>query len=232
MIDENKDCWLTGECNHIDCDCFCIKRFKLNFLYEQALVSPMQRKHIDLRLDASNTDRDEFIQLKNIEDNIIDFVNSGKNLFIHSEITGNGKTAWTLRLLQSYFNKTWAKADLSCEALFIHVPTFLLALKDNITVKSEYIEHIKENVLTCPLVIWDEIGIKTATPFEMENLLSMINTRIDNGKANMYTSNLKPTDLYDKLGDRLYSRIINLSTDIEFKGFDKRAIIRDNKVGK
>ena len=137
-----------------------------------------------------------------------------------------------VKVVQSYFNKTWAKADLSCEALFIHVPTFLLALKDNITVKSEYIEHIKENVLTCPLVIWDEIGIKTATPFEMENLLSMINTRIDNGKANMYTSNLKPTDLYDKLGDRLYSRIINLSTDIEFKGFDKRAIIRDNKVGK
>lgn len=60
----------------------------------------------------------------------------------------------------------------------------------------------------------------------MENLLSIINTRLNNGKSNIYTSNLSGDELQEKIGDRLYSRIINLSEDIEFFSFDKRGIIK------
>lgn len=222
MIEENASCWLTNQCNHKDCDTFCLRRFKLDYLYNQALVSVEQRQRVDLKLDYDLTDKQAFDFLKNVESSIVGFVNAGKNLYLWSNMTGNGKTAWSLRLLQAYLNSVWPKSDLKCRALFINVPKFFLALKDNISEKSEYIAQIKANVLDADLVIWDEVALKTLTQFEMENLLSLINNRLDCGKSNIYTSNISPNDLLNLVGDRLYSRIINMSEVIEFKGADKR----------
>ena len=227
MIDV-KNCWLKDNCKkYIDnkeCGDFCIKLFKLDSLYNNALISLPQRKHINLRLDNDGTDREEFLALKQIENNIEDFISKGNSLYIHSTITGNGKTQWALRLVQSYFNKIWYKADLECKALFIHVPRFLISLKDAINKPSDYIDYIKDNILKADIVIFDELGTKVATPFEFENLLSMINTRIDLGKSNVYTSNLTDEEFREKLGDRLYSRVNNLAINIELKGQDKRGI--------
>lgn len=223
MID-NKDCWLLNDCNHRDCNQFCMRLFKLDYLYEQALISHQQRQHVNLRLDSNCCDLEAFKTLKNIETNIEKFIANGDNLFLHSTIAGNGKTAWSLRLVQSYFNKIWPSAALECKALFINVPRFLLSLKDNISKESDYINHIKENVLKCDLVVWDEIGTKGLTQFEHENILNLINARIDNGKANIYTSNLNGQELHEAIGDRLHSRIVNLSINLEFFGYDKRGL--------
>lgn len=228
MLEENKSCWLLDRCNHIDCNNFCVKRWKLNYLYENALVSMEQRKHMDLKLDTTYRDKAAFERLANISNNIEAFVNEGNNLYIHSNITGNGKSKWALRLLQSYFNKIWFKSKCECKALFINVPRLLIALKNNLSMKDEYAEHIKENILNCNLVIWDEIGTKAITPFEAENLLSMLNTRIENKKSNIFTSNLSSNELHQYLGDRLYSRIINASIEIEFFESDKRCLMINN----
>jgi DNA replication protein DnaC len=222
---QNKDCWLKNKCNHKDCDKFCIRLFKLDSLYDNALIPLNQRYHIDLVLDSNGTDRDAFTALKDIELNIESFISKGNNLYLHSTQTGNVKTSWAIRLIQTYFNNIWHKTNLECKALFIHVPTFLLSLKDNISVKNDYIEHIKKNVFDCDVVIWDEIGTKSTTQFEAENLLSIIDARLNRGKSNIYTSNLNGEELQEKIGDRLYSRIVNLSADIEFKSFDKRGLI-------
>lgn len=222
MLEENKNCWLYNQCNHKDCNRFCLRRFKLNYLYNQSLISDDQRKRVNLMLDRDLVDKQVFDYLKSVSDNIVTFVSSGRNIYMWSNMTGNGKTAWSLRLAQEYLEKIWAKSDMSCRVLFINVPKFFLALKDNITEKNEYVSQIKSNVLSADLVIWDEVALKTLTPFEMENLLSLINNRLDCGKSNIYTSNISPTDLLNIVGDRLYSRIINMSDVLEFRGEDKR----------
>ena len=221
-------CWLEDQCNKKDCDKFCLRKFKLDYLYNQSLLSYEQRKKIGLRIDNNSLlDKPVFDRLRNVELNIVDFIINGNNLYLWSHITGNGKTAWSIRLMQDYFNKIWPSSDLSCRALFINVPKFFLALKDNISEKSEYIAQIKSNVLKADLVVWDEVALKTLTPFEMENLLSLINNRIDLGKANVYTSNISPSELLNLVGDRLYSRIINKSEILEFREKDKRKICKN-----
>lgn len=230
MVCEFKDkCkkYINNECD-LEVSGFCLKVFKINYLYEQSLLSETQRKYIDLRIDADGTDRDAFKKLKEIENNIEQFVSNAENLYIHSSICGNGKTAWAIRLLQSYIKAIWYKSDLSCKALYVNVPRFLLSLKDSIGSTSSYIDFIKENIFNADLVIWDEIGIKSPTQFEFENLLNLINTRIDKGKSNIYTSNLTNIQLRDVMGERLYSRILHLSTDIEFFGKDKRNLNREH----
>lgn len=233
MIDSTS-CWLQNSCYKYtkDKSCqeqeqFCPKLFRLNYLYDSALLSTKQRMNTVLRCDSDGTDLQEFKELKSISNDIEKFIMQGESVFIHSKITGNGKTEWAIKLLQSYFNSIWWKTDFRCRGLFINVPRLMLNLKDNISNPSEYIQHIKENIETADIVVWDEIGTKAPTQFEFDNLLNMINVRIDNGKTNIYTSNLNENELREILGDRLYSRICNLSIDIEFHGRDKRAIAKD-----
>lgn len=236
----NNKCWLFDCCNHIDCDKeFCLRKYKLDYLYSQANISELQRRPIKhsytyylksssgIPILETTPDKDVYKALEDIESDIENFVKNGNNLYLHSSNCGNGKTTWAIRLTQAYLNKVWFKCELKCKVLFINVPRFLLELKRDISEKSEYVSHIKENVLDCDLVIWDEIGTKDLTTFEHENVLNLISTRLDSGKSNIYTSNLNTGELYNSIGDRLYSRIVNMSYDISLNGPDMRKIIRD-----
>lgn len=229
----SEDCYLQDTCwkymNDEKALCktgnvFCPKFFRTDYLFEESLLSQKQRIHIPLRPDADGTDRDAFVKLKKIEESIENFVDNGQCLYIHSSTCGNGKTAWAIRMLQSYINKIWFKSDLRCRVLFVNVPRFILALKENITTPSEYVKHVQDNIETVDLVVFDEVGTKALTTFEHEHILNIINTRIDNDKSNIYTSNLSPMELREKVGDRLYSRIVNLSIDVELFGSDKRSL--------
>ena len=217
------NCYLKAICNGKDCDKdFCLRKYKMDSLYSAALMSENQKQHIILRVDEDGTDLEQFKQLAEIEKNIISFIKEGKNLFLHSSNAGNGKSSWSIRLIEAYFNRIWARSDGSCRALFISVPRFLLALKDNISNKSAYIEYIKENALEADLVVWDDIATKASSEFEASHLLSIIDNRIALGKSNIYTSNLNRQQLYTALGERLTSRVANMSIDIELFGSDKR----------
>ena len=216
-------CYMYDRCNRKDCESdFCIRKYKTDSLYSAALMTDSQKQHIALRVDADGTDLDSFKQLADIEQNICKFIEDGKNLYLHSAIPGNGKSSWALRFAEAYFNKIWARSEPTCRVLFISVPRFLLAIKDNISNKSSYVEYIKENVLNADLVIWDDIAAKTGSEFELTHLFSIIDNRLALGKSNIYTSNLNRQQLYVALGERLTSRIANMSIDIELFGSDKR----------
>lgn len=89
-----ENCVFRNSCkgNHCDQD-FCEIRYKLNYLFDQAGLSEKQRMKIPLFPDADGTDYKEFSRLKELQDNILDFVASGKQLYIYSSISGNGKSS-------------------------------------------------------------------------------------------------------------------------------------------
>ena len=225
----NEDCPFYNSCNHIDCNKpYCTRRIKIDALYDLALIPKARRKHIKLVLDINLTDEQEFCKLVDIERNIVKFVNSGQSLYIHSSIAGNGKTSWSIRLLTAYLKSVWLTTPTDeCKALFVNVPSYLLGIKSAITKPNEEIEMIKDNILQADIVVFDDIGTKVATSFEHENLLSIIDTRINNGKCNIFTSNLNDDELHEALGDRLASRICSTPNNIELKGKDKRGISQD-----
>ena len=194
----------------------------MDSLYSAALMTDSQKQHIVLKVDQDNTDLEQFKQLAAIEQDICKFVEEGKNLYLHSANCGNGKSSWSIRLAEAYFNKIWARTTTKCRVLFISVPRFLLALKDNITTRSSYVDYIKDNVFEADLVIWDDIAAKMGSEFELTHLLNIIDNRLALGKSNIYTSNLNRQQLYNALGERLTSRIANMSIDIELFGSDKR----------
>lgn len=223
-------CFLFDRCNHKDCDKdFCLRKYKMDTLYSAALMTESQKQHVVLKIDPDGTDLEQFQKLAAIEQDIVKFISEGKNLYLHSANCGNGKSSWSIRLVEAYFDKIWARTDGKCRVLFISVPRFLLALKDNITSRSSYVDYIKDNVLEADLVIWDDIAAKMGSEFELTHLLNIIDNRLALGKSNIYTSNLNRQQLYTALGERLTSRIANMSTDIELFGADKRFLkLEDN----
>ena len=231
MDNNRKDaekCPFYDSCNHIDCDTFCLKKYKSNHYFDLGFIPENKRCKLPLRVDSDGRDIEAFNTLSNVEKNIDKFVYKGSNLYLYSSTAGNGKTSWAFRLLRAYVNKVWYKEDIRPIVMFISVPRFLLELKSNISQKSGYIEEIEKSILDCDLVVWDDIGNKVGTEFEVSHLLSILDTRLNNNKSNIYTSNLNQEDLHSFLGDRLYSRVYNYSTCIEFVGRDKRGI-RDDK---
>lgn len=230
---DSNTCWLKGKCSEKHCHDLngCLILTKLDYLYNEAQVPVSLRKHRDLFVDSDGSDIKAFQQLKAIQDDIVSFVSNGSNLYLFSQQAGNGKTSWSLRLLQAYFNRIWLSSPLTCRALFINVPYFLQALKDNISIKSDYIAHIKHYAANCDLVIWDDISNKTGTEFEINSLLSIIDARLAAGKANIYTSNILPDELKNYLDIRLGSRIACGSACIGLRGGDKRGlhVLQDNR---
>ena len=231
MLLSNK-CFLTDKCQKYkrgDCKdtSFCVKLFKMEQLYSNSLLPVSKWVPFQLRIDKDGTDREEFTKLSSMCSNIEDFVNSGKNLYLYSTVCGNGKTSWAIRFIQSYFDKIWYTASTDtdcCKALFINIPNFFIQLKDNISKKVDNIEQIKEHIFEADLVVWDDVGTKISTEFEMENFLSMIDTRLSLNKSNIYTSNIIPYNLKERIGERLYSRIVNGSICVQLHGSDKRGI--------
>ena len=97
-----------------------------------------------------------------------------------------------------------------------------MVLKLNIDKQSNYIQHINEHILDADLVVWDDIAIKSMTDFEHEQLVSIIDSRTNDKKCNIFTSNILPSDLNDCLGIRLTSRILGNAHVVQFNGADKR----------
>lgn len=231
MIYSN-DCWLKTTCkkylNNDACECkfgdvYCPKLYKLDYLYSQANVPMCLRKPIGLT--PTRVDEKVFEELSGIKSNINNFIKDGCNLYIFSKTTGNGKTSWSIKLLQEYFSNIWADTDLVCRGLFVNVPRFLIELKNNIGNKSDYIESIMNNVVSADIVIWDDIGTKVGTEFELEHLYTIINSRLELNKSNIYTSNSTPMELEKSLGLRISSRITKLSHVVELKGIDMRGLV-------
>lgn len=231
----SESCYLRDTCwkyqNNEQAECksaniFCPRLFRIDYLYNESLMSMKQRQHISLFVDPDGTDTEAFGKLKYIEEHIEEFVNSGKCIYLHSLTCGNGKTAWALRMMQAYIEKIWYKSDLRCRVLFLNVPRYILAVKDTFNnTTSDYVNHIKKNIFDADLVVFDEIGTKALSVWEHEQILNLVNTRLDLDKSNIYTSNLTGVELKEKLGERLYSRIVNLSENVELFGRDKRGVI-------
>ena len=219
------ECYLATNCNKKDCGKdFCFRKYKMDSLYSAALMTENQKRHIILKVDQDGTDLEQFKQLSAIEQDIVNFVKDGKNLYLYSAVCGNGKTSWAIRLVEAYFNKIWSRSNSNCHALFISVPRFLLAIKDNISIKSSYVDYIKEHIFEADIVVWDDIATKVSSEFETSHLLNIIDNRLALNKSNIYTSNLNGQQLGVALGDRLKSRVANMSINIELKGSDKRIL--------
>ncbi len=212
------ECWYKKKC-HEKCSENCIRYKLMSALFRQSMLPESLWEYKEL---VACEDIPSFTMLKDISGSMTEFVDAGCNLYIYSINCGNGKTSWAIRLMFSYFDQIWHKSCFDCKALFISVPKFLYDCKRSISQDVKGFEDLCNLINTVDLVVWDDVGEMAVTGYEHQILFQYIDTRINAGKSNIYTSNKNGEQLEEILGDRLASRIFNCSTQVEFVEEDKR----------
>ena len=199
----------------------CVRFEEMKYLMENSNLPKNKQKPIVL--SAPECDLRAYNRLAEIKSNIVDFVDSGANLYITSATMGNGKTSWSIKLLLKYFDEVWAGNGFNVRGVFVSVPTFLMKCKDFKNTDQEF-ETLKKHILAADLVVWDDIASTNITSYDYSQLLMFIDQRLFEEKANIFTGNCANRDDFTrKLGNKLASRVWGNNTEIiEFKGGDQR----------
>lgn len=217
------NCWYKDVCDDCIGEDRCIKYSRMRLMMANSNIPVAKR--VPIHLKTPKIDKDAYERLRDIRDDIYNFVYDGKSLYITSDIVGNGKSSSALKLLMGYFEELLNdnRYDDEPVGIFIHVPTFLIRLKEFKTVDYAF-EKLKKDLLTVDLVVWDDIASTDMSSYDLSQLIVYIDNRNMNELSNIYTGNIvNRDDMNDILGARLTSRIWNSNTEvIEFHGGDRR----------
>ena len=89
-------------------------------------------------------------------------------------------------------------------ALFIVVPDLLDHLRSTFSPNSEIsYDDLFNQILNAPLLILDDLGTQSSTPWAQEKLFQIINHRFNAKLPTIYTTNLSPAELPERLRTRL-----------------------------
>lgn len=195
--------------------------FSILYLVNLANIPPNKQQPEQLKLSAGR-DIKKYEYLNNVKENINEFVQDGCNLYLYSPYYGNGKTTWSIKLMSKYFSNIWNGNGTRCRGLFINVDEFLMAKRNAIKRPDIRLEEMEKLIPTVDLIVWDDIGVTKLKEYDHQILFSLINPRIVNNKANIFTSNVIDEQLDDNIGGRLSSRILDTSTIVEFTNKTQR----------
>ena len=193
-------------------------------LVQQSNIPPS--KWIPLKLRPGK-DRPAFIRLQEIKDDIENWTKGGGSLYIYSDAFGNGKTSWAIKLMLAYFDKIWAGNGFRRRGIFVSVPEFMDRNREIINNRDEEFVKMREDIIECDLVIWDDITSIKLTDFNHAVLLNYIDARVLANKANIFTGNVDYEGMVRNLGGRLASRVWNASEIVQFVDQDKRGVYHD-----
>ena len=206
----------TDRCNYT-----CDYKIVLDTLYNLSNIP--KRYRYDIPLQPENVDLQAFYYLKEFKDNIDEKVDRGNWLYLFSKSTGTGKTTWACKFINEYFRYLLreSKFDIENKALYLNTNIFLEQLRNSFDDDCSEVHTLLNRAYKCDLLILDDIGVERGTPWTQERLYDLINTRYNECKCTIFTSNLSPVEIEDKLGIRIASRIRS-SKVMELKGVDRR----------
>ncbi|MPZ23425.1 MAG: AAA family ATPase [Dehalococcoidia bacterium] len=102
-------------------------------------------------------------------------------------------------------------------ALFVVVPDLLDHLRSAYSPKSELpYDQLFEQVKNAPILVLDDLGTQSMTPWTQEKLFQLINHRFNAQLPTVFTTNLRPTELPERMRTRLtdtsLARVFELET--------------------
>lgn len=215
------DCWYQQGCNLFTegCQKTCHRYLQMSYLIENCGM-PDANKYIK-PLVPEKQDVPAFMRLKQIKDNIVDFVEQGCNIYITSKKLGNGKTTWSLKLLYKYFDEVWCGNGFVPRGYFVYVPEFLNRYSYNYKSSDEF-KDLAKLLKSVDLVVWDDIAYSKLTQTECTVLNTFVDYRLMKGKSNIFTGCLLGREIATNLDERLYTRLWEDIEVVEFIGKGNR----------
>lgn len=165
-----------------------------------------------------------------------------KSLYLFSESPGTGKTTTACAIANEYLTVHYV-GSIARGLRPLDRPIYFLDVNEWQTLYNEFNrprvpDHIAEPAADkyyrmmqyakdTPFAILDDIGVRECSEGFRGDLHSVINHRVTNGKATVYTSNVPMAELPEIFGEqRLYDRIRDMTMELCFVGESKRGFRR------
>jgi DNA replication protein DnaC len=109
--------------------------------------------------------------------------------------------------------------------LFVSVPIMLLNIRG--AFKSETVEEMDliKKYVKPEILVMDDLGTEKPSDWVIQTLYVIINSRYEEDKQTVITSNYSLDDIRKNLNDKIASRITAMTEVIEIKGIDRRSCI-------
>src|ERR1044071_7997208 len=134
--------------------------------------------------------------VSNIQENL----DSGRGIWFTGDV-GTGKT--TLAMLVSK-----AALEQDRTVAIYSLPRLLAMLRDTYDDDAEYsLNQLIDRLCAVDLLHVDDVGAEQTSPWVLEQLYTIVNTRYEDGKALVLTTKLGKEALVDQIGPRTVSRI-------------------------
>ncbi len=114
--------------------------------------------------------------------------------------------------------------DRGKTVLYVTAPQLFKLIEDEKFNRTEDNEgsHYLEDILSVDLFIIDDLGTEFSTILSSSELFHIINSRLNEKKPVILSTNLSPSDLINQYSDRIVSRIMGSYKPIKFFGDDIR----------
>jgi DNA replication protein DnaC len=163
-----------------------------------------------------------------------------KSIYLYSAETGTGKTTTACAVMNEWIIRHYIGSIQRGQQPLIR-PAYFLDVNEWQTWYNEfnrnkvpdyiggpaaakYYDALK-HAQDAPLVVLDDIGVRTPTEGFRADLHSIVNHRVSNQMPMVYTSNVPIADLEGVFGERrLADRVRDMCVSIEFAGKSKRGI--------
>ncbi|SHI63870.1 ATP-binding protein [Parasporobacterium paucivorans] len=223
-----RDCKDTGYIDSKKCHCF--TQEIINILYDQSNIKEILKEENFDKFSFkyySDTEANRITgttPLKNIQkvvsickNFIKNFGTVYDNLFFYGE-AGTGKTFLCSCIAKELIERSYSVIYLSAIKLFelLSDATFR---RGNDTDNAEY---IMKHILTCDLLIIDDLGTELVNSFTSSGLFNCINERYLSKRPTIMSTNLSIEDLQKTYSERTFSRITSNYTMLKIFGDDIR----------
>ena len=209
-IDFRLKCWYEAGCNLKTefCEKTCHRYLQMNYLINNCGMKNADR--FLKPISPAKIDVDAYLQLQEIKDNIVQFVEESRNLYIISHNLQTGKTTWSLKIMYKFFDEIWAGNGFVQRGYFIHVPEFVNKTKSFQYKDSDEFKKLDKAIKEVDLVVWDDISSLELNSNEQSFINMYIDKRMLEGKSNIFNGMYLDKEMGPKcLGMKLYSRLNN-----------------------
>ncbi|HEX5309827.1 MAG TPA: ATP-binding protein [Solirubrobacteraceae bacterium] len=159
--------------------------------------------------------------IRNFARQIASNVDQGRSLRIVGDV-GTGKTSLAMLISK-------AALDAGKTVAIYSLPRLLALIREAIE-REEGVVGFLERLSLVDLLHIDDVGAENQTDWALEQLYTIVNTRYEEQRSILLTTNLKEDELTDQLGERIVSRLIEMCGDnfVPLYGEDRR---RPSSIG-
>lgn len=208
--------------------CECFLKLMSDIAGEQLSANlPMgQSTFENFRLDYYSSKQDDngkvpFNRMSNIYNYCVNYADSftpASRSILMRGATGLGKTHLSLAIANRVIKK-------GMSVLYVSAPEILSQLeREHFTYKYNEQEDTFSSLLSCDLLIVDDLGTEFVTPFSVSCVYNLFNSRILSGKPIIINTNLTLTELLTTYSQRFVSRLLGSCDKLEFIGEDIRIL--------